>query len=138
MDTGARRDEVGELTVAFNEMLAVLEQNHLTLRRFLGDASHQLRTPLTTVRANLDLLGRPDLPEAERRAILADARDEAERMARLIADLLSLARAESGARLRFEPVDLDALLVDSVPPAASSDVACAHVLGRRRAGARGR
>ena len=114
VDTGARRDEVGELTVAFNEMLAVLEQNHLTLRRFLGDASHQLRTPLTTVRANLDLLGRPDLPEAERREILADARDEAERMARLIGDLLSLARAESGARLRFEPVDLDALLVDSV------------------------
>ncbi len=126
VDTGARRDEVGELTVAFNEMLAVLEQNHLTLRRFLGDASHQLRTPLTTVRANLDLLGRSDLPEAERREILADARGEAERMARLIADLLSLARAESGARLRFEPVDLDALLVDSV---RRQHQATSHVLG---------
>ena len=112
---GAQRgDEVGELAVAFNEMLEALEHNHQTLQRFLGDASHQLRTPLTTVRANLDLAQRPDLPAAERQAILADARDEAERMGRLIGDLLALARAESGARLEFGPVELDALLVEAV------------------------
>jgi signal transduction histidine kinase len=112
---GAQRgDEVGELAGAFNEMLEALERNHQTLQRFLGDASHQLRTPLTTVRANLDLAQRPDLPTAERQAILADARDEAERMGRLISDLLALARAESGARLEFAPVELDALLVESV------------------------
>jgi signal transduction histidine kinase len=105
---------VGELAVAFNEMLEALEQNHQALQRFLGDASHQLRTPLTTIRANLDLARRPDLPEHDRRATLADARDEAERMGRLIGDLLSLARAESGARLDFGPVELDALLVESV------------------------
>ena len=115
VDTGARRDEVGELAVAFNEMLAALEQNHLTLRRFLGDASHQLRTPAhdhpcqSRPRSSDRTSRRPSAA-----TILADARDEAERMGRLIADLLSLARAESGARLRFEPVDLDALLVDSV------------------------
>ena len=84
-------------------MLEALEQNHQALQRFLGDASHQLRTPLTTIRANLDLAERPDLPTGERQAILADARDEAERMGRLIGDLLSLARAESGARLEFAP-----------------------------------
>jgi signal transduction histidine kinase len=112
---GAQRgDEVGELASAFNEMLEALEGNHQTLQRFLGDASHQLRTPLTTVRANLDLAQRPDLPAAERQAILADARDEAERMGRLIGDLLALARAESGTRLEFAPVELDALLVESV------------------------
>ena len=109
-----RGDEVGELAVAFNEMLEALEQNHQALQRFLGDASHQLRTPLTTVRANLDLAARSGLPADERQAILADARDEAERMGRLIGDLLSLARAESGARLEFAPVELDALLVESV------------------------
>jgi signal transduction histidine kinase len=109
-----RGDEVGELAVAFNEMLAALEENHQALQRFLGDASHQLRTPLTTIRANLDLAQRPDLPDAERLAILADARDEAARMARLIGDLLALARAESGARLEVAPVELDALLLESV------------------------
>lgn len=114
VEGGQRGDEVGELAVAFNEMLKALEQNHQALQRFLGNASHQLRTPLTTIRANLDLVDRAGLPAEERQAILADARDEAERMGRLIGDLLSLARAESGARLEFAPVELDAVLVESV------------------------
>ena len=114
VEAGRRTDEVGELAVAFNEMLEALERNHQALQRFLGDASHQLRTPLTTVRANLDLAARPGLPPEEREAILSDARAEAERMGRLIGDLLSLARAESGARLEFAPVELDAILVESV------------------------
>ena len=114
VDAGQAGDEVGELAIAFNEMLAALERNHHTLQRFLGDASHQLRTPVTTIRANLDLAQRPGLPDAERLAILVDARDEAERMGRLIGDLLSLARAESGGRLEFAPVELDALLVEAV------------------------
>jgi signal transduction histidine kinase len=114
VEGGQRGDEVGELAVAFNEMLEALEHNHQALQRFLGNASHQLRTPLTTIRANLDLVQRPGLPDVERTAILADARDEAERMGRLIGDLLSLARAESGARLELAPVELDALLVDAV------------------------
>lgn len=114
VEGGRGGDEVGELAVAFNEMLEALEHNHQALQRFLGDASHQLRTPLTTIRANLDLAERPGLPRDERAAIIADARDEAERMGRLIGDLLSLARAESGARLEFAPVELDAVLVESV------------------------
>lgn len=114
VDAGSRGDEVGELATAFNEMLQSLEQNHEALQRFLGDASHQLRTPLTTIRANLDLASRREVPAEERQAILADARDEAERMGRLIGDLLSLARAESGARLEFTPIELDEILVDSV------------------------
>jgi len=114
VEAGPAGDEVGELAVAFNEMLAALEQSHQTLQRFLGDASHQLRTPLTTIRANLDLAQRPGLPGEERLAILADARDEAERMGRLIGDLLSLARAESGHQFEVHPVELDAVLVESV------------------------
>jgi signal transduction histidine kinase len=114
VEAGKPGDEVGELAVAFNEMLAALEQNHQALQRFLGDASHELRTPLTTVRANIDLARRSGLPDDERAALLSDASDEAERMGRLIGDLLSLARADSGTRLEFRPVELDALLVDSV------------------------
>lgn len=114
VEAGGQRDELGELALAFNEMLTALEQNHQALQTFLADASHQLRTPLTSVRANLELAQRADIPAAERSAIIADARDEAERMGRLIGDLLSLARAESGARLEFRPIELDALLVDTV------------------------
>jgi signal transduction histidine kinase len=114
VEGGRRGDEVGDLAIAFNEMLEALEQNHQALQRFLGNASHQLRTPLTTILANLDLVQREGLAHEARQAILADARDEAERMGRLISDLLSLARAESGARLVLAPVELDALLVDSV------------------------
>ncbi|MDL2335996.1 MAG: HAMP domain-containing sensor histidine kinase, partial [Chloroflexota bacterium] len=105
---------VGELALAFNEMLGALEGNHQALQRFLADVSHQLRTPLTSIRANLDLALRPEVPADERQAILTDARDEAQRMGRLVGDLLSLARAESGARLELAPVELDALLVESV------------------------
>ena len=114
VEGGRSGDEVGDLAIAFNEMLAALEQNHQTLQRFLGDASHQLRSPLTTIRASLDLALRPGLDEAERTALLADAKSEAERMGRLVADLLSLARAESGVRLDFGPVELDAVLVEAV------------------------
>jgi two-component system, OmpR family, sensor kinase len=111
---GVGGDEVSELAVAFNEMLAALEENHQALQRFLGDASHELRTPLTTLRASLELVGRRALPADEREALLADARSETERMARLVGDLLSLARADSGARLEFGPVELDAVLLEAV------------------------
>jgi signal transduction histidine kinase len=114
VEVGDSGDEVGELALAFNEMLSALEQNHQALQRFLGDASHQLRTPLTTIRANLDLAQRQELPSGEREEILADAHEEAERMGRLITDLLSLARADSGVTLESRPVELDAVLVESV------------------------
>lgn len=117
---GSPGDEVGELVTAFNEMLAALEENHKALQRFLGDASHQLRTPLTTLRASLELIDRPSLPREERAELLADARSETERMARLVADLLSLARAESGARLAVAPVELDAVLLEAVRQAATA------------------
>lgn len=125
-DLGARvdvreaRDEVADLEVAFNEMLEALQQSHETSRQFLADVSHQLRTPLTTVRANIELAQRDNLPVDERVEVLQDARDEAERMARLVKDLLSLARAEAGVRLEFEAVELDAVLVDMVRIARQS------------------
>ncbi len=114
VEAGPAGDEIGDLAVAFNEMLAALESNHQALQRFLGDASHELRTPLTTIRASLDLAQRPGLDPEERRSILADAQGEASRMGRLIGDLLSLARADSGTRLTFAPIELDAILLESV------------------------
>lgn len=132
-----RSDELGRLSVAFNELLARLDDAMAQQRRFLDDASHELRTPLTTIRASASALLR-GTPEATRsrgathhataasdpegadgvastpehdQIIQAIAR-ESERMGRLVTDLLALARADAGQLLARRPMMLDALLVD--------------------------
>lgn len=108
-----RHDELGRLACAFNEMLAALEQAFDNQRRFVADASHELRAPLATIQGNLELLERAsELPEPERQAIWQDIRDEVRRLGRLVSDLLSLARAESGQPLQRRPVELDRLVTD--------------------------
>lgn len=113
-------DEVGQLARTFNEMLAQLQAAHNGLaasldaqRRFVADASHELRTPLTTIRGNVGLLRRvTDVDPADRAAALADIDSEAERMSRLVNQLLSLARADSGATLKTQPLDLLPIIRD--------------------------
>ncbi|MGE3273384.1 MAG: sensor histidine kinase, partial [Chloroflexota bacterium] len=113
----ARPDEIGRLAMAFNRMLGELQQSHdqvatalVAQRRFVADASHELRTPLATLRGNIDLLQqmRADLGTADATAsvILDDASVEAERMSRLVADLLLLAQADAGQHLTLRPLDL--------------------------------
>jgi signal transduction histidine kinase len=102
----AADDEVGQLVVTFNEMLARLERTFAAQREFLADASHELRGPLMVIRGNLDLL-RLGLPEEERRASVREASEEVERMSRLAADLLFLAAAEAEETVTREPVRLD-------------------------------
>src|SRR5204863_3665967 len=79
-------------------------------RRFVADASHELRTPLATMRGNVDLLRQmiADLGDADSQetAILEDVSVEAERMSRLVADLLLLAQADAGQHLTLRSVDL--------------------------------
>lgn len=90
------RDELTTLATTFNQMLASLEEVYQFQQRFVADASHELRAPITSIRCNLDLLVKaPDLPEDEAQAALADACAEAERMSRLVNDLLSFARTDS-------------------------------------------
>lgn len=89
------RNELTSLVMAFNEMLANLEKVYHRQQRFVADASHELRAPITSIRCNLDLLAKaPDLPHEEAQAALSDARVEADRMGRLINDLLLLARSD--------------------------------------------
>ncbi|MER3514484.1 MAG: two-component sensor histidine kinase, partial [Chloroflexota bacterium] len=102
-------DEIGRLVAAFNEMLERLEKLFRAQQRFLADISHELRTPLTAIRGNVDLIRRfgPD-PES-----LDAIQDEAERMTRLVGDLLLLAKAEAGnLSLAYEPVELDTLMLE--------------------------
>ena len=114
LPTAPAEDEVGRLTGAFNDMMARLEDAYGRLegalesqRRFVADASHELRTPLTTIRTNLGLLlGHQDVRPDDRREALQDMRSEAERMSRLVQDLLTLARADAGQALEMGRVDL--------------------------------
>jgi signal transduction histidine kinase len=113
-------DEVGRLTTTFNAMLTELqsayqqtEQALHTQRRFAADASHELRTPLTTIRGNLGLLERqPSISAEDRVAVLADTVEECDRLIRLVNNLLTLARADSGLALRKEPVPVQAFSDD--------------------------
>lgn len=90
------RDEVGELVLTFNAMLDAIERVSTAQRRFVADASHELRAPLMTIKGSLELLRRqPDMPDEDRRSILHDAYMEADRMAALVNDLLLLARVDA-------------------------------------------
>jgi len=112
---GSARDELTRLAATFNEMLGSLEQAYSAQKRFVSDASHELRAPLTVIQANLELLrDRPDMPVGDRERATDEAAREASRMARLVADLLALARADAGAPLRRGPVELDRVLMDVV------------------------
>ncbi len=84
-------DEVAELARTFNEMLDRLETAFAAQRTFLDDVGHELRTPITIVRGNLELL--PDDP-TERAEAVALCLDELDRMARYVQDLMTLAKAE--------------------------------------------
>ncbi len=91
------RDELAQVVETFNEMLASLESATEAQRRFVADASHELRAPLTTIQGNLAFLQRhlEELPPDERRIMLADAHGETLRLAELVEELLVLARADS-------------------------------------------
>lgn len=106
-------DEIGQLARTFNTMLASIEGAYTTQQRFVSDASHELRAPLTAIQANLDLLLRhPEMSAADHSEALSEAEREAERLTRLVADLLALARADAGLPLRSTVVDLDAVVLD--------------------------
>jgi signal transduction histidine kinase len=104
----AVRDEVGRLAETMNAMLERLQAGQAAQRQFVADASHELRSPLSTIVAALDLVhGRAERDEAR----LATMRLDADRLARLVDDLLLLARAdERGLTPRADEVDLDELL----------------------------
>jgi two-component system, OmpR family, sensor kinase len=111
--TPRSQDEIGRLARTFNSMLASIEEAYRAQQRFVSDASHELRAPLTAIQANLELLQRhPEMPDVDRSEALNEAEREAERLTRLVADLLALARADAGVPLRISLVDLDSVVLD--------------------------
>lgn len=103
------RDEVAQLGRTFNDMLDRLEAAFVGQRRFVDDAGHELKTPITIVRGHLELLS--DDPE-DRRETVALVTDELDRMSRIVNDLLLIAKAEQPDFLRPEPIDVEVLTGD--------------------------
>lgn len=100
------RNEITELAVTFNRMLDRLEAALTAQRRFLADAGHELRTPITIVQGNLDTLAVTGPDDAESLAIAAD---ELARMSRLVDELTLLAASEQPDFLHLGPADLEHL-----------------------------
>jgi two-component system OmpR family sensor kinase len=96
-------DEISELAATFNDMLERLETAFDTQRRFLDDAGHELRTPITVIQGHLDTLGEDP---TERARTLELLQDELARVRRLVDDLITLARADRPDFVRPGPVDL--------------------------------
>ena len=95
------RDEVGRLAAVFNDLLGRLEAAFDQQRRFVADASHELRTPVAIIAGEAELaLGRDGRDAGELRAALATVGQEAGRLQGIVADLFLLARADAGERPR--------------------------------------
>src|SRR5437763_2081844 len=114
-------DEVGQLAARFNAMVARLESSRGLLdesvraqRQLVADASHELRTPVTSLRTNIEvLLSEHQLPEEERRRILTDVVEQTEELGGLVNDLIELARGELPAA-EVQDVHLDQVVAESV------------------------
>jgi signal transduction histidine kinase len=98
-------DEISKLAQTMNQMLGRLDQADASTRRFVSDASHELRSPLATIRAAIEVSGAHQHgPDVERDELI---RSEVLRMQRLVDDLLTLARADDGMPMASDEVDVD-------------------------------
>jgi two-component system, OmpR family, sensor histidine kinase MprB len=107
-------DELARLARTFNQTLDALERSVSAQRQLVADASHELRTPIATIRANLQLMRDEDrLPEADREALRADVIEELDELTALVGDIVELAR---GGRPSAEPGDVrvDAIVAEAV------------------------
>jgi signal transduction histidine kinase len=95
--------EIADLAQTFNDMMDRLEAAFATQRNFINDAGHELRTPITIIQGNLEVMG--DDPE-DQQETLTLVMDELDRMARLVDDLVLLAKSERPDFLRAEVVDM--------------------------------
>ncbi|TLF80835.1 sensor histidine kinase [Nocardia cyriacigeorgica] len=103
------RDEIGRLAVTTNETLAALEKSSERQRRFIADAAHELRSPIASLRTQLEVAqAHPDLLEMD--GVLGDT----VRIQQLATDLLLLARLDAGEQPRADRVDLRALIEEEI------------------------
>lgn len=114
-------DEVGTLARRFNAMLDRLQASRTALdhsvseqRQLVADASHELRTPVTSLRTNAEiLLEHPNIAAEDRRQLLTDVVEQSEELTTLVAGLIELAR-DSSPNPRREPLRLDAIVNEAI------------------------
>ena len=100
------KDEIHDLGVAINNMLDRLQESFETQRRFTADASHELRTPVTAIAGHASYLVRRTNPSQLQQESLTVIQREAERMGKLVNDLLELARADAGFTVTKAPMNM--------------------------------
>ena len=119
LPVGSRRDELSALAEVVNGLLERLERAFAQQRRFMADASHELRTPVAVLRTEADVtLSRPTRTETEYRESVSVMRDSAQRLGRIVDDLFLLARADAG----HLPLRLEALYLEDVVDEAARAV----------------
>ncbi len=122
LNVEARGDELDRLAATLNEMIARLETSFSALRRFTADASHELKTPLTVMRADVERAMQVPAGSGDQLVALEEALAESARMADLVDSLLTLARADEGRfEVHREPLQLEPLVRDVAETA--------HILG---------
>ena len=116
LPVGAAGDELAELATVVNGLLNRLEGSFAQQRRFMADASHELRTPTAILRTEADVtLARASRSEAEYRASFAVMQDAARRLTRIVDDLFLIARADAGHLvLRAEDIYLEEVVLGAV------------------------
>ncbi len=130
-------DEVARLATTMNAMLDRLEAAQRRQREFVSDASHELRSPVSSMRTELEVaLAHPD--SADWPGMATRVLGEHDRLERLVGDLLQLARLDEGRALRLEEIDLDDTVLTEVAharrlPVRTAAVSAGRVLGEHRA-----
>ncbi|MDW0108513.1 sensor histidine kinase [Sporosarcina aquimarina] len=124
------KDELAQMGQTFNELMIQLEQNYRKQEKFVSDASHELKTPITVIDSYARLLERRgmDKPELTEEALTA-IRNETKRMKEMIEQMLDLARNNEPASYVFEETDLRILVDDAARMITSAYGRAVHVKG---------
>jgi signal transduction histidine kinase len=106
-------DEIGELADTFNEMIARLEHSFKQIRQFSGDVAHELKTPLTVIKGEIEVALRKERKTEEYHDILTSLAEETEKLRTIVEDLLFLSRMDAHSiPLSFTELSLDELLLE--------------------------
>jgi heavy metal sensor kinase len=113
IDVGLRKDELGRLAHTFNDMIARLKDAFQRINQFSIDVSHELKTPLTILKGETEVALRKPRENSAYQLLLTSNLEEINQMARIIDDLLLLAKADTGdTRLKADEVDLKDLILE--------------------------